>query len=984
MGTGSGWLYNEEQLLHELRTAQWPTCVRPRVAGYEDLQPIGHGGQSVVYSAVQCSTRRRVAVKFLLHGPLASPSHRQRFEREVSLIAGLQHPNIVRLYDCGLTPDDQPYYVMEYIDGVPLDQYLSGTPKVSSTAILDAREATPAAAGPSAVPASGRTVSREDALALFARICDAVGTAHQCGMVHRDIKPGNILVDSHGEPHVLDFGLGKSLELATGGSSGQVSLTGEFMGTLAWASPEQVEGSPGRITPRADVYALGVVLFHILTGRFPYRVSGGFGEVADQIRNAEAPRPGTLARGIDSELDIIVLKCLAKDPARRYEDANQLAQDIRNYLAGEPIAAKGDSLAYRFRKRARRHWAAIAVVVILLAVSAIELRNAWLPREAAPAALRSAQSASQPAAPLDPIQAVTDRIGDTDRGPATFSNDLAALPTKAVFPGHLAFGHGGGVAQHVVGGGASIEVRGFLHIGQDAQGTLEIRDGGKVISRDADIAHQHGSRGHVIVAGPQSQWSAGHTFCIGAGGDGTLNIQDGATVTSVAGRIGRQTGSSGAVTVDGTGSAWDCTDDLNVGYNGVGILTIRNGGVLRGSEGRIAIGAGGDGDFTIAGPGSFCALRASLQVGGDRGVAGGRGHLYLADGGRLQVAHLVRIWDDGSVEITGGQLIVDTIVHLDGGLFTLADGRLYVNHFHGDLINQGGVLAPAHVPQGIDVRGDYTQHGGVLELRLRGAGAEAHDRLMVEGHAALGGTLRTIRGDRFEPAYDDELVIVTAQRITGAFNDDARELELVNGGRCKIVCTDTDVRLTHFTGPFDPDPAWADPAPDGPLPRPHLPVGPFPRRLSRNTTGEHDLAFLGPPDDVAVSIAGQIVEYDFEDLRIVDGEGPDLVVYEVDIGTVEHASYDVLVSQDGVNFQTVKALYWHGFHIAGDDANSGGGFACAYDLAYAGMDHARYVRIDGVGDGPVGSTSGFDLDAVGAIHYAPGDTLDEPQSRPAP
>src|SRR5262249_48569959 len=163
---------------------------------------------------------------------------------------------------------------------------------------------------------------------LFAKICDGVNAAHLRGVIHRDLKPGNILVDDRGEPHVLDFGLAKLTQDADGTSATQVmTTTGQFVGSLPWTSPEQAEGRTESLDIRTDVYSLGVVLYQLLTGRFPYPVSGPIREVVHHIANTNPIRPSTIQRLIDRELETILLKCLAKAPDRRYQSAGELARD---------------------------------------------------------------------------------------------------------------------------------------------------------------------------------------------------------------------------------------------------------------------------------------------------------------------------------------------------------------------------------------------------------------------------------------------------------------------------------------------------------------------------------------------------------------------------------------------------------------------------------------------------------------------------------
>jgi tetratricopeptide (TPR) repeat protein/tRNA A-37 threonylcarbamoyl transferase component Bud32 len=299
-----------------------------------------------------------VAIKLLLNGALASESTRRRFEREIDLVATLQHPNIVRLYDSGTTAEGHPYFVMEYIEGTTLDDAIRTV-----------------AARPSESPSRTRdsvsVSSLRATLSLFAKICDAVNYAHQRGVMHRDLKPSNIRLDPAGEPHVLDFGLAKSsLPTAVHTDQPTLSVSCQFMGSLPWASPEQAEGLTDRIDLRTDIYSLGVLLYQLLTGRFPYPVVGALPTVIENVRSAAPARPSSMRAGIDDELETIVLKTLDKEPARRYQTAGELAREIERYLRGEPIEAKRDSAWYIVRKTMRRYRlaAGVATGFLMLAV----------------------------------------------------------------------------------------------------------------------------------------------------------------------------------------------------------------------------------------------------------------------------------------------------------------------------------------------------------------------------------------------------------------------------------------------------------------------------------------------------------------------------------------------------------------------------------------------------------------------------------------
>lgn len=342
------WYRDQDSLLGELRRGGYGPGEIPHISGFDDIREIRRGGQGIVYSAIQLSTKRRVAVKVLLEGAFASATARQRFEREIDLVAGLRHPNIVSVFDSGATSDGRLYFVMAYIDGRPLDQYLA------------------------------RTESDDDQrsdpirlLQLFTRIGDAVNYAHQRGVIHRDLKPGNILVDTADEPHVCDFGLAK---LTTEGPDDPamqgLSVTGQFMGSLPWASPEQLEGNRGRVDVRTDIYSMGVILYHLMCGRMPYPCNNGIRQLFESIQKDEPPRPSSVNKGLNDEIDTIVMKCLSKDVNRRYQSTAELVADIRHYLAGEPIQAKRDSAWYTLRKTLRRYQlAAGATAVVMVALT---------------------------------------------------------------------------------------------------------------------------------------------------------------------------------------------------------------------------------------------------------------------------------------------------------------------------------------------------------------------------------------------------------------------------------------------------------------------------------------------------------------------------------------------------------------------------------------------------------------------------------------
>lgn len=323
-----------------------PPIAPDAFAGYRILGEIHRGGQGVVYQALQESTRRKVAVKVLKEGPLADAIERARFEREVDALSRLKHPNIVTIHDRGQA-GGFAYLVMDYVAGDALDDFLADN-------IAD--------------------ITLDDRLALFVKICDAVNAAHLRGVIHRDLKPGNIRIDEEGEPRVLDFGLAKfdlgAAARTSPGRSRNLTESGQFIGSLPWASPEQAAGRTDLIDTRTDVYALGVILYQMLTGDFPYSVVASLPDVLNNIIHVEPVRPRSIQSALDDEIETIVLKCLAKEPERRYQSAGELARDVRRYLAGEPIEAKRDSHWYVLRKGLRRHRvAATFSTALLLAIA---------------------------------------------------------------------------------------------------------------------------------------------------------------------------------------------------------------------------------------------------------------------------------------------------------------------------------------------------------------------------------------------------------------------------------------------------------------------------------------------------------------------------------------------------------------------------------------------------------------------------------------
>ncbi len=322
------------------------------VPGYELLEEVGRGGQGVVYRAVQVETRRAAAVKVLLGGEAASRRQRARFEREIELAAGLRHPSIVTVFDSGRTTGGGRFVSMEYVEGLPIDRYVQAIHGVQ----LDSRAA------------------MDQVVRLFVAVVEGVAYAHSRGIIHRDLKPSNIFVDACGQPRILDFGLARLA--SPEGAPGETTLTREFVGTPAFAAPEQLSAGGTGATVASDVYALALTLYVVLTGNHPYPSGGSLHEVIRHVCETEATPPSRFVPRMPRDLETILLRGLAKAPERRYATASALAADLSNYLRGDPIDARRDSTAYVLFRLAQRHRtpvAAVGALLLTLLVAAVGL-----------------------------------------------------------------------------------------------------------------------------------------------------------------------------------------------------------------------------------------------------------------------------------------------------------------------------------------------------------------------------------------------------------------------------------------------------------------------------------------------------------------------------------------------------------------------------------------------------------------------------------
>ncbi len=315
---------------------------RPSVTGYEILKELGRGGMGVVYKARQISLSRIVALKMVLGGAHASTADLTRFKIEAEAVASLQHPNIVQLYEVG-EQNRLPYFALEFVDGGSLANW------------IDSRRE-PMAAG--AAARMTETLAR------------AMHAAHQRGIIHRDLKPDNVLLTVEGTPKITDFGLAKRL----GSDQGQTQ-SGSVMGTPNYMAPEQASGNTRAVGLLADVYALGAMLYELLTRRPPFDAESPLDTLRLVVEREPVP-PTRFNAKVPRDLETICLKCLEKDPQRRYQSAAALADDLQRFLSNEPIVARPVGLLERAAKWTRRHPAWAALLVVLLAVLAAGVAGA--------------------------------------------------------------------------------------------------------------------------------------------------------------------------------------------------------------------------------------------------------------------------------------------------------------------------------------------------------------------------------------------------------------------------------------------------------------------------------------------------------------------------------------------------------------------------------------------------------------------------------
>ncbi len=334
MSTGATTVLSDEP---PVKAAMWASSADDEadtdfLSEYELLGEVGRGGMGVIYKAYQARLNRTVALKVIHAAGLAGESARRRFQSEVKVAGRLNHPNIVPVFDVGMM-DGCPCFSMEFFPGGSMADWMR---------------------------LADRTI--EDGVRLLVKVTQAVSFAHLRGVLHRDLKPGNILMDAAGEPHVGDFGLAKELN-----SNSNLTHSGAVLGSPNYMSPEQAAGRSDSLTVATDIYSLGAILYELLAGRPPFVAATPL-ETMRLVVEQEAPRPSTVTGRTDRDLEIICLKCLDKDPGRRYATAADLSEDLERWLRHEPILARPASQSERLRKWTKRHPALAAVTATLLVV----------------------------------------------------------------------------------------------------------------------------------------------------------------------------------------------------------------------------------------------------------------------------------------------------------------------------------------------------------------------------------------------------------------------------------------------------------------------------------------------------------------------------------------------------------------------------------------------------------------------------------------
>ncbi|MBI1380495.1 MAG: protein kinase [Planctomycetaceae bacterium] len=698
------------RLLHAKSFEEAPTAAPDRIGPYRIVRPIGEGSMGLVFEAEQEHPRRHVALKLLRTNPMR-PDRARRFQREIDVLARLDHPGIARIFGAGVSDDGLPYFAMELVEGDTLTQHVRAT-----------------------------RPALEEQLHLVAQLCDALEHAHQRGIVHRDLKPANVLVDGSGAPKVLDFGIASAA--ADGRSDGTLMTeAGTVLGTLSYMSPEQARADGRAVDRRSDVYSLGVLLYELVTGVLPLPLDGmPIHEALRTLVEDDVPPLSAHRRDLGRDLETIVQRALEKDPNRRYPSAAAFAADLRHWMANEPIAARPATTFYRASKFVRRHRGlvvGVSAAFVVLVVATVLL--AWQAQRATEASQRAREEArrAQFQTYLAAIQGAEAALAIGDLG--TASALLASAPADRrgwEWRQLLARLDTSARVEHLPAAALALRTRGDGAV-------LALLADGSLLAFSDDLAEQRVERelegAPFVLAALSPKGSAAVT----ADAAGQLVLHDLVAHTSTS--EGAIEGLIQLAVADGA-AAFGALTRSKVAYFGV-----RGGGGPTQTPwlGRHGLAFAPDGDRLLAGSPFGEVLEWSHTTQGERRLFGGdpsdiRWLASSVDGERMAAGHLDRrvfVFDrDGSTAPLGPFL--GNVGQLEG-IELSSDGRHLATAGGDGLVRAFDLLAPGSTEWFVGQGGEFAGLAfGAAGDRLLSIGSDRTLRLWLRGDDHRSSVLR--------------------------------------------------------------------------------------------------------------------------------------------------------------------------------------------------------------------------------------------------
>lgn len=944
------------RLAQQVAIGQTPSL--PSIPGFTILGELGHGGMGAVYLAKQEKLGGRlVALKMLPPAVAMSPHARSRFRAEALAIARLRHPHIVAVHD--VVEERGLYaYAMEWIDGaalVGLIDHLVGLPHHPGMADITGFLNTTGSLEETSVPRFMCRVGIE--------IADALAAVHGEGLLHRDVKPSNVLLRRGGTALLSDFGLVRAADTTL------MTQTGAFLGTPAYAAPEQLRGEHARLDARTDVYSLGATLYHALGLQMPI-LEQNTARILRRIEEGRVTPLRKLNPRVPRDLETIVAKAMAPEPERRYACAANLRDDLKRFVADEPIHARRASLLYRMRKRIKRHRTTSALLAALFLVLAVGAPLVWYGRYRM-AAAQNPLGYVEPSGRIIAYETYRLQAGEARAGDA-FGNNVAIEGDTIVIgaqedPG-MAY-YAGSAYVYTFDGFDWIQQK-KLFPGVDGRGSqfgysIALEHGTLLIA--APASHEP-EQGIYVFRRSGEQWTESARLWPGEPLEAMLygsSVGVSGDFAAIGACAAELTGDqlSGAVWVharDDHGTSHDATDDtwqlaarLEVSaqppewHTWVSLDGRRLAVGEPGSEGGPACGSVYVFESSAD---DVSAWRRVSDLHASDGQPGDAFGCQLdLDGERLAVGAK---WADGVAKDSGaayvfrsqnGQWVQETKLTASdpteraqfGCSVALDDDLLLVGaHADSQFVHFGGAVYVFSY--------DGTRWVEVAKLRPRDLPPKSlfGYRIDVDGDRAVVGAAQENRSARGAAFVFGGLGDCNANgkidlrdRVTGLSRD-----ANANG-----ICDECE---------------------------------PYPPRLARNTTGMTDNLLIGPPDDIPVCLGTAMVEFDFGERTVVDGDGPDLNVYEYESGRIEFDLIEVLVSSDGQSYVKLAPQEGRATRIPGDGGRGADQYIRSYDLAAGGVSQVRFVRIVGLGDGYGGDGAGMELDAIGAIHIRPASTAD--------